>query len=405
MCDRIYAPMKNLEKILLEKRRSIKAIYVSSYIPRKCGIATYTKDLTNDINKLNPYALAEILVINRPEENLTYPWEVKFRVVQNNLETYLQAANYVNQSEADVILLEHEFGLYAGNCGDYIIPFIESVKKPKVITFHTVIDDPSTDYGMAFKRLSNAADAIVVMLNDSAKKISEKYNINKEKIAVIPHGTPDLALGTTEYYKKNKRLKDKIVLGNINLLSDNKGLEYTLEAVSLIAKKYPNVIYLIIGQTHPVVLKNEGETYRNLLKKKVKKLGIGKNVRFINEYISLKELIEWLQAMDIYITPYLNPDQSASGALAYAIGAGKSCISSPYLYAKEVLSGGRGILVPFRDSKAIADSILDLLDNPEKRNNMEKKAYEFGRLMTWSNVALQHLDLFKVIMEENNNYQ
>lgn len=397
--------MKNFERILLEKRKTIKAIYVSSYIPRKCGIATYTKDLTNDINKLNPYALAEIMAVNRLEENLSYPWEVKFKITQNNLETYLQAANYVNQSEADVILLEHEFGLYAGNCGDYIIPFFESVKKPKAITFHTVIDDPTTDYGMTFKRLSNAADAIVVMLNDSAKKISEKYNINKEKIAVVPHGTPDLALGTTEYYKKNKRLKDKIVLGNINLISDNKGLEYTLEAISLVVKKYPNIIYLIIGQTHPVVLKNEGESYRNLLKKKVKKLGIGKNVRFVNKYISLKELIEWLQAMDIYITPYLNPEQSASGALAYAIGAGKSCISSPYLYAKEVLSAGRGILVPFRDSKAIADSILDLLDNPEKRNNMEKKAYEFGRLMTWSNVALQHLDLFKAMMEENNNHQ
>jgi len=396
--------MKNLEKILLEKRRYIKAIYVSSYIPRKCGIATYTKDLTNDINKLNPYALAEILVINRPEENLSYPWEVKFRVVQNNLETYLQAANYVNQSEADVILLEHEFGLYSGNCGDYIIPFFESVKKPKAITFHTVIDDPTTDYGMAFKRLSTVADAVIVMLNDSAKKINEKYNIDKEKIAVIPHGTPDLALGTTEYYKKIKRLKDRIVLGNINLLSDNKGIEYALEAVSLVAKKYPNIIYLIIGQTHPVVLKNEGESYRNLLRKKVKKLGIEKNVKFINEYISLKELIEWLQAMDIYVTPYLNPEQSSSGALAYAIGAGKSCISTPYLYAKEVLSGGKGILVPFRDPKAIADSIIDLLDNPEKRNNMEKKAYEFGRLMTWSNVALQHLDLFKAIMEENNNY-
>lgn len=395
--------MKNLEKILLKKRKAIKVIYVSSYIPRKCGIATFTKDLTNDINKLNPYTLAEIMAINRPQENLSYPWEVKFKVTQSDLETYLQAASYANQSEADLVHLQHEFGLFGGNCGDYIIPFCETLKKPLVITFHTVINDPNTEYGMIFKRLAARADAIVVMLNDSAKKISENYDIPKDKIAVIPHGTPDLAYGNTEYSKRKKRLKEKIVLGNINLLSDNKGIEYGLEAVTRVAQKYPNIFYLIIGQTHPVVLKQEGEKYRSFLRKKVKQLKIDKHVKFINEYISLKELIEWLQAMDVYITPYLSPEQSASGALAYALGAGKSCISTPYLYAKEVLSNGRGITVPFRDSKAIAEAIIKVLENPEQRKEMERKAYDFGRLMTWSNVALQHLDLFQTLLEQNEN--
>lgn len=393
--------MKSLENII--KRKPVKVIYISSYIPRKCGIATYTKDLTNEINKLNPYALAEILTINRPEDNFSYPWEVKFKINQNDLGSYVQAANYINQSEADLVMLEHEFGLYGGKGGDYIITFTEVVKKPLVITFHTLIDDPGNEYGIVQKRLTDSATAITVMINNSVQKLTKKYNSSEDKIAVIPHGIPDLTFGATEHFKRKKRLTGRTILGNINLLSEAKGVEYSLEAVAKVVKEKPNVLYLIIGQTHPVILAKDGEKYRNFLRGKIKKLGIQKNVRFINEYLSLDELLEWLQAIEIYITPYLNPQQSSSGALAYAIGAGKSCISTPYLYAKEVLSEGRGILVPFRDSKAIAKTIIELLDNPQKREDMEKKAYEFGRLMTWSNVALQHLDLFQTVLSKNIN--
>lgn len=393
--------MKNLENVI--KRKPLKVIYVSSYIPRKCGIATFTKDLTNEINKLNPYALSEILAIDRPGDNFSYPWEVKFKINQNDLSSYLQAANYVNQSGADLVVLEHEFGLYGGRGGDYIIAFAEAVKKPLVVTFHTIIDDPGNEYGIVQRRLADSASTLTVMINDSVQKLVQKYDIPKNKIAQIPHGIPDLSFGATEHFKKTKKLTGKIVMGNINLLSDAKGIEYSLEAVAKIAKEKPNILYLIIGQTHPVVLEEVGEKYRNFLKAKIKKLGIQKNVRFINEYLSLDELLEWLQAIEIYITPYLNPEQSSSGALAYAIGAGKSCISTPYLYAKEILSGGKGILVPFRDSKAIADAVIELLDNPQKREEMEKKAYEFGRLMTWSNVALQHLDLFQTIKKQEES--
>lgn len=393
--------MKKLENVI--KRKPLKVIYVSSYIPRKCGIATFTKDLTNEINKLNPYALAEILAIDRQGDNFSYPWEVKFKINQNDLGSFLQAANYVNQSGADLVVLEHEFGLYGGRGGDYIIAFAEAVKKPLVVTFHTIIDDPGNEYGIVQKRLAECASTITVMINDSVQKLIQKYDVPKEKIAQISHGIPDLSFGATEHFKKEKKLTGKIVMGNINLLSESKGVEYSLEAVAKIVKKHPNILYLIIGQTHPVVLEEVGEKYRNFLKAKTKKLGIQKNVRFINEYLSLDELLEWLQAIEIYITPYLNPEQSSSGALAYAIGAGKSCISTPYLYAKEILSDGKGILVPFRDSKAISDAVIELLDNPEKREEMEKKAYEFGRLMTWSNVALQHLDLFQTIYKRERS--
>lgn len=399
-----YTPMmKNLEEVLLKKRKAIKVIYVSSYTPRKCGIATYTKDLTNDINQLNPYALAEILAINRQGENLSYPWEVKFKINYDDLESYIQAANYVNQSETDLVMLEHEFGLYDGKGGDHILAFTQVLKKPLIVTFHTLIEDPSSDYGIAQKRLADCALAIIVMIEDTRQKLIEKYEIPKKKIAVIPHGIPDLTYGNNEKYKKQKRLTSKIVLGNINLLSDNKGIEYSLEAIGKIVKEFPNIIYFIIGQTHPVVLQKEGEKYRHYLKKKVRELGIENNVRFINEYLPLEDLLEWLQAIDIYVTPYLNPSQSSSGSLAYAIGAGKSCISTPYLYAKEALSNDKGMLVPFKDAQAITKAILLLLKNPQKRKEIEKKAYEYGRLMTWSNVALQHLDLFEAILEPNNS--
>ena len=393
--------IKDLERVLSKETKSIRAIYVSSYIPRHCGIATYTKDLTNAINLLNPYALAEIMAVNRLEDVPDYPWEVKFKINQDDLSAYLQAADYINQSGADLVSLQHEFGLFGGHCGEYIVPFIERLRRPLITTLHTVVSDPKSDYGIITKRLIKKSKAVIVMMKEIKEKLVINYGAQPKKIVVIPHGAPDLPFSLTEKFKKKRKLAGKIVLGNINLLSAVKGIEYALEAVSSIAKKYPNVLYLVIGRTHPVVLQNEGEKYRNFLKQKVKKLGISGNVKFVNEYLSLDELLDWLRAIDIYITPYLNPQQSASGALAYAIGAGKPCISTPYLYAKEVLSDGRGTLIPFRDSNSIAQAVIDLWENPEKRKETEKNAYSYGRLMTWSNVALQHLNLFRALSNRN----
>jgi glycosyltransferase involved in cell wall biosynthesis len=393
--------MKNLEEILGSKRKPIRAIYVSSYIPRKCGIATYTKDLTNAINPLNPYALAEIMAINRTTENLNYPWEAKFKIDENNLSTYLQAADYINRSGVEIVSLQHEFGLFGSHRGENIVPFVESLKRPLVTTLHTVLDDSGSDGGTITKRLIEKSAAVVVMMEQIKDKIIKEYHAPAEKIVIIPHGTPDLPLTTTDENKKRKKLSDRIVLGNINLLSECKGIEYSLEATSIIAKELPNVLYLVIGQTHPADLHYKDEKYRKSLIKLVKKLKIEKNVRFINKYISLEELVDWIQTMDFYITPYLDPQQVASGALAYAVGAGKCCVSSSYLYAKEVLADGRGVTVPFRDPKAIASAVIRLWKDKDKKEEMERKAYAYGRLMTWSNVALQYLNLFAAILSTN----
>ncbi len=395
--------MSKLKKVLREKCKGINVIYISSYVPRKCGIATYTKDLIRAVNLLNPHCEPKIVALIRPEDKINYPPEVKFKIKQNEVDSYIKAAGYINKSTADIVVLEHEFGLYGGEFGEYIIRLAEQIKKPLIITVHTIPDNPDIGYGLALKDIIKFAYKVIAMMPQSIQKLIKKYNYPEENIEIIPHGVPDISLESNDKYKRKKGFKDKIILGNINLLSEIKGLEYIIEALEEIKRHFPNVLYLIIGQTHPVVSKIEGEKYRNFLKRKIKQLNLRDNVRFINKYMSLEELVVWLKVIDIYITPYLDPEQSASGALAYAIGAGKACISTPYLYAKEILEHGRGVIVPFRNSQAIANAVIDLCKNPEKKLRIESKAYKFGRLMTWYNVALQHLQLFNEVLDKYEN--
>jgi len=392
--------LDKLRKILREKNKCINSTFISSYTPRKCGIATYTKDLTRAINLINPHSKSEIVALIRPEDKIDYPPEVKLKISQYEVDSYIKAADHINKSKTDIVVLEHEFGLYGGNFGEYIIKLVELMKKPLIVTTHTIPDNNSEGYGLVLKDVLKFAEKIIAMMPESLQKLIKNYNCPKEKIEIIPHGVPDIPLEATAEHKKIKGFEDRIILGNINLLSASKGLEYTIEALKKIKEQFNNVLYLIIGQTHPVVLKAEGEKYRKFLKEKIKQYDLQGNVKFINKYLSLKELVVWLKIIDVYITPYLDPQQSASGALAYAIGAGKICISTPYLYAKEVLAEGRGIIVPFRNSQAIADAVIDICENPQKKLRMENKTYKFGRLMTWYNVALQHLELFDEVLGE-----
>ncbi len=385
---------------LSEQRRDVRAIFVSSYIPRKCGIATFTKDLTNAINALNPYSLAEILAVTdptAPNGTYDYPWEVKFRINQDDVTNYISAADYINSSSAQIVCLQHEFGLYGGQDGEYILEFLKRVNKKVVTTLHTTMENPRENQKRIIREIFKYSSAVVVMIDPVVKRLETIYGVDSREIAVIHHGVPDIAFGGTDYFKEETKLSGRTIMSAINLISANKGLEYAIAAVPQIIKKIPDFLFLIIGETHPVVKKRSGEKYREELQTLVKKLKVEKHVKFINRYLPLEELVDYLRASDYYVTPYLDPEQIASGTLSYAVGAGKVCISTPYLYANEVLNGNRGVLVPFKNSKAIAKAILDLSKDQATRESIEREAYKYGRVMTWSSVALAYLDLFSLV--------
>jgi glycosyltransferase involved in cell wall biosynthesis len=386
-------------KQLQKQTRKIAAIYVGTYIPRPCGIATYTKDLTNAINVLNPRCLAEIAVLDRPEDSYPYPWEAKFRINMHDLASFIRAADYINRSAAEIVCIQHEFGIFGGQSGEYIVPFMERIKKPIVTTLHTVSKNPPVDVLNIVQKIHFYSEAITVMAKVCIQRLVKIYGLDRRKIVVIPHGVPDVALTSPEPYKKDLGLEGRTIISAINLLSDNKGLEYVIEALPKVIKKNPQILFLIAGMTHPEVIKWQDETYRNRLKAIIKKHGLKKHVRFDNRYVTLEELIHYLMASDFYITPYLGADQTASGTLAYALAAGKVCLSTPYVYAKEILAQKRGILVDFRNSTQIAQAINYQLAHLIAMEKMKKRAYNYGRQMTWPSVALQHLDLFRLILK------
>lgn len=388
---------KLLAQKLAESERKIKAIYVGTYIPRECGIATFTKDLTSAINLLNPQHLAEVVAMNENGSERQYPWEVKLCIEQDKPESYLDAAEFINKSDYEVVNIQHEFGIYGGRYGEQILDFMNKLKKPVVITFHTILANPSDYQRKLVNKIVKKAKALIVMVNEAEKRLVNVYGATKSKIVVIPHGVPDIPFSPATPHKKKLNLEGRIVISTFGLLSKGKGIEYAIKAIPEIVKYYPNALYLVIGQTHPVIKKSDGEKYREELKALVKELGIEKYVKFVNRYLSLEELVEYIQATDVYVTPYLNPEQITSGTLAYAVGAGKPCVSTAYIYAQELLANGKGLVVPFRDEQAIAKKTISLLKNKEYRVTMAKKAYLYGRNMTWHNVALKYLNLFHMV--------
>lgn len=389
-----------LENQLDFQERKIRSIYISTYLPRKCGIASFTKDLTNAMNLLNPLSYAEILAVTKDGEE-DFPWEVKVKIREQDLKSYLDAADYINQSSADFVNLQHEFGIFGGNDGGYILELTSRINKPLITTLHTVLSEPSDNQLRIIKKLASQSQAIIVMVETARERLINVFGIPEEKIVVIHHGVPDIPYGSEDYFKKELGIGERPVISAINLLSENKGIEYVIQALPAIVKKFPKLLFLIIGQTHPEVLKTDGEKYRDYLQSLVKKLNLKKNVKFINEYIPLEDLITYLRATDIYVTPYLDPQQTSSGTLAYALGAGKVCLSTGYLYAQEVLADGRGIIVPFKDSGAIAQEIEEVLANPRQMEIIKRNAYTFGRLMIWPQVALQNLDLMRLIQKRS----
>lgn len=390
------------QKILAAKERRIRVVYVSSYIPRQCGIATFTKDLTNAINELNPEYLAEIVAVTDPyHRSYDYPWEVKFRIKQEDFSTYTRAADYINQSSAEIVHIQHEFGLFGGEQGEHLIPFMSCLQKPIAVTLHTVLKDPSPKNLEVMRKMSELAKVFIVISQIAADRLKKVYQLKLDcKVVVIPHGVFDFPKVNSDKFKGRIGLKDKKILMTHGLLNPDKGIEYVISALPKIVKKFPEVVYLIVGKTHPLIIRHYGEEYRNNLKKLAKKLGVSRHVIFRNRFMPFERLVDYIQAMDIDLSLHIKKDQISSGTLAKAIGAGKVCLATPYYYAQEVLAEGRGIIVPMKDSKKVAQEIIKLFSHPQKMEEIRGRAYEYSRKMIWSNVALKHLDLFSAIKKE-----
>src|SRR5215216_2647059 len=364
-----------------------RVAFIGNYLPRKCGIATFTSDLAESFSEEFPEIKTLTLAMNDTDEGYAYPPQVRYEIEQDDRFDYERAANFLNQQAVDIISLQHEYGIYGGLAGSHILTLLRNVTAPVVTTLHTILEKPLPEQYRVLKEVIRHSSRLVVMSHRSMRLLQEVYDAPREKIDLIPHGIHNVPFVDPGFHKDKFGAEGRFVILTFGLLSRNKGLEYVIEALPEVVKRYPNILYLVLGSTHPHVIKQEGEEYREYLQQRVKDLGLENNVVFKDQFVELKDLKEFIGAGDIYITPYLDREQIVSGTLAYTVGAGKAVISTPYRYAEELLDEERGILVPFRDSKAIADKILYLLEHEAERNAMRKRAYLYGRNMVWSKVA------------------
>lgn len=380
--------------------RKLKVLFVGTYVPRKCGIATFTSDLLNSISQENGPVECKVIALNDIGEKYDYPEDVVFEIRRNEIEDYHRAADYVNDSDADVICLQHEFGLYWGDAGDYIFTLLSNIRKPVITTLHTVIKDPEPPYRRATEKLIEHSDKMVVMSKTARKLLREVYNAPEDKIELIYHGIPDCPFKGPEKHKKALGLHGSPLILTFGLLNQNKGIETVINALPALVEKNPNLQYLVLGATHPEVKRNFGEAYREYLMNRVSELGLEKNVIFHDKFVQKRELYEYILASDIYVSPYLPKEQVVSGALSYAIGMGKAIVSTPYWYAQEMLRDGRGILVDFKDSEGFSTALMHLIENPEDCDQMRRNAYDFGRQMTWDNVGKEYESIFRHALKE-----
>lgn len=385
--------------------KSIESVIaVSTYPPRQCGIATFTKNLFEPfISNGKDVPQVKIVAISSDTGWYhNYPDEVLFEIRSSYISDYKRAAEFVNLSNVDVISLQHEFGIFGGEAGEYILQFLTDLKKPIVTTLHTILPKRDDPYFRVLKEVCNLSSLVVVQCKKGIEFLTEIYNISPEKIRLIYHGAPDIPFLDPYLYKDKFNATNRTVLLTFGLISRNKGIENVLESLPAVVKEFPDVLYIILGKTHPEVLKKEGEQYRHFLQNRVQKLGIEENVVFYDYFVTDAELIQFLTAADIFVTPYLSEEQIVSGTLTYAMACGKAIISTPYHYAKEMLSEGRGYLVPFNNPSALAQAILDLLRNPSKLNELRKESYQFGRQLVQRKVSERYLEVFK---EAINSYK
>lgn len=372
-----------------------KIAFVGDYLPRKCGIATFTTDLRTAVAGLWPRFECLVVPVNDLAGGYNYPPEVRFEIQEQHLPSYQQAADFLNLTNADIVCVQHEFGIYGGPAGSHLLALLRALRAPIVTTLHTVLREPNAEQGRVMQDLIRLSTRLMVMTAKGEAFLREVYQAPASKIDLTPHGIHDMPFVDPNYFKDEFGVAGKQVLLTFGLLAPNKGIEYALQALPAIVREFPDVVYIVLGQTHPNLLRDQGEAYRLSLERLAKDLGMQKHVVFFNRFVELEELKAFIGAADLYLTPYLNEAQITSGTLAYAFGAGKAVVSTPYWHAAELLADGRGRLVPFRDAPAIAQAVLELLRDDPHRHMLRKNAYRLGREMVWSSVAAQYLKAFE----------
>lgn len=369
--------------------------FIGNHLPRQCGIATFTTDLCEAIAGEYPETSCIALPVNDTIEGYVYPARVRFELAEKDIASYRRAADFLNINNVDLVCLQHEYGIYGGPAGSHILALLRELHMPIVTTLHTILEHPDADQLRVLQEVAALSDRIVVMSKRGIEFLKRIYGISPKKIDFIPHGIPDVPFSDSSFHKDVFGVEGKMVLLSFGLLSSGKGIEDVIAALPAIVAKHPNVVYLVLGATHPHVVRNEGESYRLSLHRLARDKGVESNVMFFNRFVTIDELNQFISAADIYLTPYLNAAQITSGTLAYTLGAGKAVVSTAYWYAEEVLADERGILIPFHNPEKLAEAVIDLLDDEPKRDAMRKRAYMFGREMIWSKVAQSYMESFE----------
>jgi len=367
---------------------------IGNHLPRQCGIATFTTDLSDAISAEYGAAVLSVVAVNDAQSSYTYPTRVRFQIAEGDISSYRATANFLNATNVDLVCLQHEYGIFGGKAGSHVLELLQRLTMPVVTTFHTVLSEPDLDQRIVMQQIAALSDRLIVMSKYSSRVLRDGFGVPSEKIDLVPHGIPDLPFEQPEVYKDALAIAGKLVLLTFGLLSPNKGFENVIRALPRILAGHKDVVYVIAGATHPHVRAREGDRYRDQLQSMAKELGVEREVIFHNRFFSPEEMASLVGSADIYITPYCHVAQAVSGTLAFAMGAGKAIISTPYWHAAELLDDGRGALVPFEDPAAIAAAAIDLLDNDAKHHAMRKRAYLYAREMVWNRVAQSYMRSF-----------
>jgi glycosyltransferase involved in cell wall biosynthesis len=378
--------------------------FIGNYLPRRCGIATFTSDLCEAIAAEYAGTTCIALPVNDVAAGYAYPDRVRFELTEADIDSYRRAADFLNMNDVDLVCLQHEYGIFGGRAGSHVIALLRELRMPVVTTLHTILREPDPDQLRVLRELAALSDRLVVMSERGAGFLEDIYGVAPGKIDRIPHGIPDVPFVDPSFHKDLFGVEGKKVLLSFGLLSPDKGLENVIAALPEILAKHPDVVYMVLGATHPHVIRHDGERYRLSLQWLAREKRVEGQVIFLNRFVGVEELLEVIGAADIYITPYLKEAQITSGTLAYAAGAGKAVVSTPYWYAEELLAEGRGILVPFRDPGALARHVIDLLDHDARCDAMRKKAYLFGRAMIWPEVARRYMESFARARAERRHH-